>query len=73
MAKTRQAAKQQVPTMEIQALPDWLLKAHEHFFQTGFYRPEDVQRVIGSQLEGVEVRAEPGWCNASYANTPSDT
>ena len=67
MAKTKQnAATQPAPVVEVSPLPDWLMEAHKHFHLTGFYRPEDVQRVIGSQREGVEVRAESDWSTANY-------
>lgn len=72
MARTKQTLQQAPPTLDESPLPDWLVEAHRHFYQTGFYRPEDVQRVIGSQREGVEVRVEAGWGNASFLSGEKD-
>jgi hypothetical protein len=57
MPKTQPAA----PTVEVASVPDWLQQAYKHFQETGFYRPEDIIRVLGSQREGVELRAETEW------------
>jgi hypothetical protein len=31
--------------------PQWVLDMHEHFAQTGEYRPEDLARVLGNPAE----------------------
>jgi hypothetical protein len=30
-----------------QSEPDWVIKMREHYVRTGFYRAEDVTRVLG--------------------------
>ena len=57
--------EQPTPVVEVASIPDWLQEAHKHFVETGFYRPEDMLRVLGSQREGVELRAESDW-SANY-------
>jgi hypothetical protein len=34
---------------------EWIQKMHDHFRQKGFYRAEDLQRVLGDPREHVEV------------------
>jgi hypothetical protein len=38
--------------------PQWVIEMHEHFAATGTYRPEDVQRVLGSTIEPASFRTE---------------
>jgi hypothetical protein len=33
----------------------WLKEMQTHFRQTGFYRPEDLDRVLGDQRRGVSM------------------
>ena len=35
--------------------PDWLIKMHKHYSENGFYRPEDLKRVLGDSNEGVSI------------------
>jgi hypothetical protein len=37
--------------------PRWVEEMHEHFRENGFYRAEDLQRVLGDPRECVEVKA----------------
>jgi hypothetical protein len=34
---------------------DWVSKMREHFAQSGFFRPEDVARVLGDPLQHADV------------------
>lgn len=43
-----------------QVNPKWVEDMHEHFRETGFFRSEDLQRVLGDQLERVELPASTG-------------
>jgi hypothetical protein len=36
----------------------WVSEMHVHFNQTGFYRVQDVQRVLGDPRQGVTIRPE---------------
>jgi len=38
--------------------PDWVREMREHFHRTGFYRPEDLRRLLGDATEPVELRQE---------------
>lgn len=38
--------------------PRWVTEMHEHFQRTGFYRPQDIQRVLGDPRESVEIRLD---------------
>lgn len=38
-------------------LPLWVKEMHEHYRDNGFYRAEDVQRVLGDPRECVEVKS----------------
>lgn len=49
-------------TMRAAPVPDWIVKMHEHFRQTGTYRPEDLRRLLGDQRRTVQVGP-----NASFA------
>jgi hypothetical protein len=60
-----QTPKQPATAVEHASIPDWLQEAYKHFNETGFYRPEDIINVLGSQREGVELPAESDWC-ANY-------
>jgi hypothetical protein len=44
--------------------PEWVRKMIEHYWQTGTYRPEDLQRLLGDPNKGVEVR--PNMSLASF-------
>lgn len=35
--------------------PEWVRKMIEYYWQTGTYRPEDLQRLLGDPTKGVEV------------------
>jgi hypothetical protein len=41
-------------------LPEWVSKMREHFREHGFYRPEDMDRVLGSPKTHVEVIVSGG-------------
>jgi len=43
--------------------PKWVSEMHEHFRQHGFYRAEDLQRVLGDPRECVEVRSTNDLCS----------
>ncbi len=38
-------------------LPQWLVDMHDHYAETGTYRPEDLERVLGDQTKGVSMGA----------------
>jgi hypothetical protein len=40
--------------------PKWVQEMHEHFRQTGAYRAEDLDRVLGNTRECVEVQIADG-------------
>lgn len=39
--------------------PAWMKDMHEHFRDKGFFRPEDIRRVLGNQAEGVSMPRDP--------------
>jgi hypothetical protein len=45
------------PQTQGQTLPVWVEEMHEHYRVNGFYRVEDVQRVLGDPRECVSVEA----------------
>jgi hypothetical protein len=52
------APKQQV-AQQIQnepSAPKWVEEMHDHFRRTGFYRAEDLQRVLGDPRDHAEIR-----------------
>jgi hypothetical protein len=36
----------------------WILEMREHFRRTGYYRPEDLHRLLGDPTDRVELRPE---------------
>lgn len=36
-------------------IPQWLKDMHEHYNEHGFYRPEDLERVLGDPTKGVSI------------------
>jgi len=38
--------------------PPWIREMHEHFRQKGFYRPEDLRRVLGDPTDRLELRPD---------------
>jgi len=40
----------------VAAVPEWVSKMQQHFREHGFYRPEDLDRVLGSPQTHVEVQ-----------------
>jgi hypothetical protein len=40
-----------------QLAPQWIEDMHEHYRQEGFYRSEDLQRVVGDPRECISVEA----------------
>jgi hypothetical protein len=41
---------------------EWASSVTDHFRQTRTFRAEDIIRVLGNPLEGVEVKAMPEKC-----------
>jgi hypothetical protein len=41
--------------------PTWVTEMHEHFQQTGAFRAEDLERVLGNPRESVGVQAATGF------------
>jgi hypothetical protein len=35
---------------------DWVREMHAHFQEKGFYRPEDLRRILGDPTDRVELR-----------------
>ena len=62
------AVQQQAPESPV---PLWVREMHEYFRRTGFYRPEDLQRVLGDPRESVQVRVETGLMPAVAGHTPN--
>jgi hypothetical protein len=42
-----------------QATPEWMRGMFEHFNETGTYRAEDIQRVLGDPRQGVQIPTAP--------------
>jgi hypothetical protein len=40
--------------------PGWVKEMQKHFQEKGYYRPEDLERAIGDQSTGVEVKVSTG-------------
>lgn len=38
-------------------LPQWVEEMHRYFRENGFYRTEDLQRVLGDPRESVHIQA----------------
>lgn len=36
--------------------PGWVNEMHAHFHKTGYYRPQDLERVLGDPRRGMEVK-----------------
>ena len=45
------------PQAECLFLPQWVKDMHEYYRDNGFYRAEDIQRVLGDPRECVSVTA----------------
>jgi hypothetical protein len=41
--------------------PQWLKEMQTHYSRTGSYRPEDLNRVLGDQRQGVSVPMASQW------------
>jgi hypothetical protein len=39
---------------------DWVTKMREHFAQSGFFRPEDVARLLGDPLQHADAGLDGG-------------
>lgn len=37
--------------------PQWVQEMHKHYGENGFYRADDLQRVLGDPRESVQVQA----------------
>jgi len=46
---------------------EWVSSVTDHFQRTGTFRAEDIIRVLGNPLEGVEVKAVPEMCFSGKA------
>jgi len=42
--------------MVANAEPDWVREMKEHYAKTGIYRPEDLRRLLGDPVKGIDVR-----------------
>jgi len=51
-----QAPEKQLP-IERPSPPQWVQEMHTHFTENGFYRAEDLERVLGDPRECVHVQA----------------
>jgi hypothetical protein len=38
--------------------PQWLIGMHEHYAKHRYYRPEDLARVLGDQVNGISMNAD---------------
>ena len=38
------------------AEPEWVEKMHEHYRQNGYYRAQDLERVLGDPREHLELK-----------------
>jgi hypothetical protein len=56
MAKLKAQPERQTKSTENRD-PEWVNEMHEHFRKHGFYRAQDLQRVLGDPRESVELRA----------------
>ena len=50
---------EQMPQTE----PGWVEKMHEHYRQNGFYRAQDLERVLGDPREHLEVKTSDEEAN----------
>jgi hypothetical protein len=41
------------------AAPEWMQGMFEHFNETGAYRAEDIQRILGDPRQGVQIAIAP--------------
>ena len=60
MTKKKAINKKQAPEEQlIESLspPQWVQEMHKYFRENGFYRAEDLQRVLGDPRECVHVQA----------------
>lgn len=54
-APSEAVKERQTPVVEPAAEAAWVVEMHAHFHRTGFYRSEDVQRVLGDQRQHVDI------------------
>ncbi|HEV8621126.1 MAG TPA: hypothetical protein VGQ79_08900 [Nitrospiraceae bacterium] len=60
MTKKHFTSSRRIPkTQPVERLlpPQWVQDMHKHFGENGFYRAEDLQRVLGDPRESVQVKA----------------
>ena len=46
------------PSTSLQS-PHWVIAMHEHFQKAGYFRAEDVHRVLGDPRESVRLAPDP--------------
>ena len=46
-------------------IAEWVRDMQDHFAETGGFRPEDLERVLGDRSRGVEMSEEPD-CLTSF-------
>lgn len=62
---TKDENERQAPVVEPASGAAWVMEMHAHFHQTGFYRSEDVQRVLGDQRHHVDIPVVSGAVTVS--------
>lgn len=50
---------------------DWVKEMHNHFRQNGFYRAEDLNRLLGDPRDHVALAAHPYPCPRSLHSCPT--
>jgi hypothetical protein len=36
--------------------PDWVTRMHKHYLKEGYYRPDDLERVLGNPRERLRIK-----------------
>jgi hypothetical protein len=66
-AKAVAPAKAASTLAAFEAAPEWVASMHSHFCQKGFYRAEDLVRLVGDPRDSVSVSISggTGTCHAA--------
>lgn len=65
-ARRSKARPVEIADVERHSMPAWVTSMHQHYQQTGFFRAEDLTRVLGDPRDAVEVRTSTEMCFSGY-------
>lgn len=68
----RQTSEPPIRGSEASLLPEWVREMREHFQLHGWYRAQDLRRVLGDPLERVEVPPMASGARLQPSNDKKD-